>query len=54
MEELKQVAQSDDTYTCLLECVRHGFRLNHYDLHSTLPPYWKLWEDLYCDGNLVL
>ena len=38
MEELQQAAQSDDPYTRQLECVRHEFPRNCYNLHSTLLP----------------
>ena len=54
MEELQQATQSDDAYTHLLERVRHGFPRSRYDLHSIFLPYWKLQEDLYCDGTLLL
>ena len=54
MEELQQAARSDDAHILLLECVRHGFLRKCFDLQSTLLPYWKLREDLYCDCNLVL
>lgn len=54
MEELQQTAQADDTYQRLLECVRHGFPRNRYNLHSTLLSYWKLREDLYCDDDILL
>ncbi|XP_050709713.1 uncharacterized protein LOC126994436 [Eriocheir sinensis] len=54
MEELQQAARDDEAYTRLLDCVRNGFPSHRYDLHPSLLPYWKLRDELYCDGDLVL
>lgn len=54
LEDLQQAARADETYVRLLECVRHGFPRHRYDLHNSLLDYWKLREELYCDGDLVL
>ncbi|XP_045112533.1 uncharacterized protein LOC123505380 [Portunus trituberculatus] len=54
LEELQQAARTDETYIRLLNCVRNGFPCHRYDLHSTLLDYWKIRDELYCDGDLVL
>lgn len=54
LEELQQAARDDPAYTELLKCTRQGFPSDRYDLHNTVRPYWKLREDLYSDGDLVL
>ena len=52
--ELQQAARNDEAYVRLLECVRHGFPTHRYDLHNSLLPFWKIRDELYCDGDLVL
>ncbi|XP_064098156.1 uncharacterized protein K02A2.6-like [Macrobrachium nipponense] len=47
-------AQADPTYVRFHDCISSGFPTNHYDLHASLSPYWKLREALSTDGNLVL
>lgn len=54
LEDLQQAARTDQTYVKLLECVRHGFPSHRYDLHNSLLDYWKIRDELYCDGDLVL
>lgn len=54
LQELQQAARADETYARLLECVRKGFPRHRYDLHNSLLDYWKLREELYSDGDLVL
>lgn len=54
LEELQQAARADNTYVRLLDCVRHGFPRHRYGLHITLLDYWKIRDELYCDGDLVL
>ncbi|XP_045133033.1 uncharacterized protein LOC123517147 [Portunus trituberculatus] len=54
LEELQRAACTDETYIRLLHCVRNGFPSHRYDLHTTLLDYWKIRDELYCDGDLVL
>ncbi|XP_064077772.1 uncharacterized protein LOC135195486 [Macrobrachium nipponense] len=54
LQDLRDAAKADPAYTHLLDCVTSGFPRNRYDLHNSLLPYWKLREDLYADGDLVL
>lgn len=54
LEDLQRAAHNDETYVKLLECVRHGFPSHRYDLHNTILDYWKIRDELYCDGDLVL
>lgn len=54
MEDLQNMAQDNPSYIRLQECERQGFPCNCCDLHNTLLLYWKLHEDLYCDGDLIL
>ena len=54
LEEIQQAARTDETYLRLLECVRHGFPSNRYNLDATLLDYWKIRDELYCDGDLIL
>lgn len=54
MEDFQAAARTDPSYVKLLDCVRNGFPTNRYSLHSSLLPYWKVREDLYSDGDLVL
>jgi len=54
LEELQQAARSDPAYNELLQGVRQGFPRDRFALHNTLCPYWKLRENLYADGDLVL
>ena len=53
IEEFWTAAQDNPSYVALVDCVRHGFPSNLYDLNNSLLPYWKLCDDLYCDGDLV-
>ncbi|KAK3895886.1 hypothetical protein Pcinc_000495 [Petrolisthes cinctipes] len=50
LEELHQAARTDETYVMLLEHVRHGFPSHRYDLNNSLLDYWKIRDELYCDG----
>ena len=54
LQELRDAAKADSSYVRLLECVTSGFPSNRYDLHNSLLPYWKLRDNLYADGELVL
>ncbi|XP_064105993.1 uncharacterized protein LOC135215363 [Macrobrachium nipponense] len=54
LQDLCDAVKADPAYTHLLDCVTSGFPRNRYDLHNSLLPYWKLREDLYADGDLVL
>ncbi|KAG7155102.1 pol Retrovirus-related Pol polyprotein from transposon-like 4 [Homarus americanus] len=54
LEELRTVTRDDLSYIQLLESVRTGFPRDRFDLHNALRPYWKIREDLYADGDLVL
>ncbi|XP_042883428.1 uncharacterized protein LOC122260291 [Penaeus japonicus] len=54
LEDLRKAASEDTTYRELLHHVRSGFPNDRYDLQNSLRPYWKIRDDLYCDGNLVL
>ncbi|XP_042891228.1 uncharacterized protein K02A2.6-like [Penaeus japonicus] len=54
LEDLRKAASEDTTYRELFHHVRSGFPNNRYDLHNSLHPYWKIRDDFYCDGNLVL
>ncbi|XP_064091594.1 uncharacterized protein K02A2.6-like [Macrobrachium nipponense] len=54
LQDLRDAVKADPAYTHLLDCVTSGFPRNRYDLHNSLLPYWKLREDLYADGDLVL
>lgn len=48
------MARNNPSYTKLLERIRTGFARDRLNLHNTLRPYWKIPEDLYADGDLVL
>ena len=54
LQELQQAARTDETYVRLLNCVRNGFPTHRYDLHNSLLDFWKIRDELYCDGDLVL
>jgi len=54
LEELRDAARTDPEYVRLLNCVTSGFPLDRYALHKSLLPYWKIRDDLYADGDLVL
>ncbi|XP_037779411.1 uncharacterized protein LOC119575951 [Penaeus monodon] len=54
MEELRMAASKDASYEDLLHHVKSGFPNDRYNLPSTLRPYWKIRNELYNDGDLVL
>ncbi|XP_037804919.1 uncharacterized protein LOC119599258 [Penaeus monodon] len=54
MEELRMAASKDASYEELLHNVKSGFPSDHYNLPSTLRLYWKIRNELYNDGDLVL
>ncbi|XP_064081491.1 uncharacterized protein K02A2.6-like [Macrobrachium nipponense] len=54
LQYLRDAARVDPVYTRLLDCVTSGFPSNRYDLHNSLLPYWKIRDELYADGDLVL
>ncbi|XP_037780967.1 uncharacterized protein K02A2.6-like [Penaeus monodon] len=54
MEELRMAASKDASYEELLHHVKSGFPNDRYNLPSTLRPYWKIRNELYNDGDLVL
>lgn len=54
LQEFRDAAKVDPSYTRLLECVTSGFPSHRYDLHNAVLPYWKLRDSLYADGELVL
>ncbi|XP_037773205.1 uncharacterized protein LOC119568859 [Penaeus monodon] len=54
MEELRMAASKDASYEELLHHVKSGFPNDRYNLPSTLCPYWKIRNELYKDGDLVL
>ena len=54
LQEFQDAARVDPQYTRLLDCVTSGFPSNRYDLHSSLLPFWKLWDDLTADSSLIL
>ena len=54
LQELRDAAAVDPDYRRLLTCVSSGFPTNRYDLHKSVLPYWKLRDNLYSDGELVL
>lgn len=54
VQDLRAAARADPTYICLLTCVTSGFPFNRYDLNKALLPDWKMRNDLYADGDLVL
>lgn len=54
LEEIRAAARADPAYVRLLNCVTSGFPANRYDLHNSLLPYWKIRDELYADGDLVL
>ncbi|XP_042857772.1 uncharacterized protein K02A2.6-like [Penaeus japonicus] len=54
LEDLHKAASEYTKYRDLLHHVRSGFPNDRYDLQNSLCPYWKIRDDLYCGGNLVL
>ncbi|XP_037781990.1 uncharacterized protein K02A2.6-like [Penaeus monodon] len=54
MEDLRMAASKDASYEELLHHVKSGFPNDRYNLPSTLRPYWKIRNELYNDGDLVL
>lgn len=54
LQEFRAAARTDPSYARLITCVTSGFPSNRYELHSSLLPYWKIRDQLYADGELVL
>ncbi|XP_063591351.1 uncharacterized protein LOC134768457 [Penaeus indicus] len=54
LEELRTAASKDASYEELLHHVKSGFPKDRYNLPSALRPYWKIRNELYNDGDLVL
>ncbi|XP_045122936.1 uncharacterized protein LOC123511261 [Portunus trituberculatus] len=54
LEELQTAARADPSYVQLVENVKKGFPNDRYTLHNALRPYWKIRDELYCDGDIVL
>ena len=54
LQELRTAAREDQDYVRLRDCVTAGFPSNRDSLHKSLLPYWKLRDELYADGDLVL
>ena len=54
LADLCAAASDDASYMELLRHVRSGFPSDRYNLPTVLRPYWKIRDDLYCDGDLVL
>lgn len=54
LQELHDAARADPSFVHLLNCVTSGFPTNWYLLHASLLMYWKLCDNLYTDGELVL
>lgn len=54
MEELHTDASEDASYEKLLYHVKSGFPEDCCNLPSALGPYWKMHNELYSDGDLVL
>lgn len=54
MEELQKAARTDQNYVRLLENVWKGFPSHRYDLRNSLLDYWKIRDELYSGGDLVL
>ncbi|XP_064116656.1 uncharacterized protein K02A2.6-like [Macrobrachium nipponense] len=54
LQEIRTAASQDQDYSRLIHYVSNGFPTNRYDLHASALPYWKLRDNLYADGGLVL
>ncbi|XP_045121980.1 uncharacterized protein K02A2.6-like [Portunus trituberculatus] len=54
LQELRSAASENSTYSQLLQCATSGFPSNRYDLPNSVLPYWKLWDSLSADRELVL
>ncbi|XP_068245364.1 uncharacterized protein [Palaemon carinicauda] len=54
LQEIRMAASQDQDDCRLVHYVSNCFPTNHYDLHASALPYWKLWDNLYADGELVL
>ncbi|XP_064085391.1 uncharacterized protein K02A2.6-like [Macrobrachium nipponense] len=54
LQEIRTAASQDQDYSRLIHYVSNGFPTNRYDLHTSALPYWKLRDNLYADGELVL
>ncbi|XP_064083925.1 uncharacterized protein K02A2.6-like [Macrobrachium nipponense] len=54
LQEIRTAASQDQDYSFLVHYVSNGFPTNRYDLHASALPYWKLRDNLYADGELVL
>ncbi|XP_064122505.1 uncharacterized protein K02A2.6-like [Macrobrachium nipponense] len=54
LQEIHTAASQDQDYSRLVHYVSNGFPTNRYDLHASALPYWKLRDNLYADGELVL
>ena len=54
LQDLREAARLDPSYSRLRDCVTSGFPPNRYDLHNDLLPFWKLRDSLSTDGELVL
>ncbi|XP_064084130.1 uncharacterized protein K02A2.6-like [Macrobrachium nipponense] len=54
LQEIRTAASQDQDYSRLVHYVSNGFPTNRYDLHVSALPYWKLWDNLYADGELIL
>lgn len=53
LQDIHAATRADLLYTYLLKHVTSGFPSNIYNLHNTLLPFWKIWDDLSADGDLV-
>lgn len=54
LQEIRTAATQDPAYIRLLSYISNGFPTSRYDLHASALPYWKLWNSLYTDGELML
>lgn len=54
LQELPATARVDPVYARLLTFVSLGFPSSQYDPYCSILLYWKLWDSLYTDWELVL
>ena len=54
LQEIRQAARTDKTYVWLLNSGCNRFPTHRHDLHNSLLDFWKIRDELYCDGDLVL
>lgn len=54
LQKLHATSREDPVFGWLSSCVSSGFPTNCYNLHPSVLPYGKLWDNLYADGELVL